>query len=190
VGQRPKPTSGGYGSYYGSASSGNAYGGGATSGGYVGVGTGGYGGSAANASYYAGNAGGNSAMSGMRQRRSVAVASATNEDEGAQNFQIQEQVQIRQQERQSQQRLSEARQAEKSLATLGTLFGKMSTLISQQAEVVDKVEDDVEAALVDVSAGQQEIQTLYSIKKGNRALIIKVFAILIFFIIFMRIYKK
>jgi syntaxin 5 len=99
-------------------------------------------------------------------------------------------VQIRQQERQSQQRLAEARQAERSLATLGTVFGKMSTLLSQQAEVVDKVEDDVEAALVDVSAGQQEITILYSIKKGNRALIIKVFAILIFFIIFMRIYKK
>lgn len=190
LGQRPKPTSGGYGSYYGNASS---TGGGKTSGGYVGVGTGGYGGSAANASYYQGTGGssGTGAMSGgMRQRRSAGVASATNQDEHAQNFQIQEQVQIRQQERQSQQRLQEARQAEKSLATLGTLFGKMSTLISQQAEVVDKVEDDVEAALVDVSAGQQEITTLYSIKKGNRALIIKVFAILIFFIIFMRIYKK
>jgi syntaxin 5 len=73
---------------------------------------------------------------------------------------------------------------------LGTLFGKMSTLLSQQAEVVDKVEDDVEAAMVDVAAGHDEITTLYSIKKGNRALIIKVFAILIFFIIFMRIYKK
>ena len=192
LGQRPKPTSGGYGSYYGSASSTNcnAYGGGATSGGYVGVGTGGYGGSAANASYYAGAGNNSASMSGMRQRRSGVTASASNQDEGAQNFQIQEQVQIRQQERQSQQRLAEARQAEKSLATLGTLFFKMSTLISQQAEVVDKVEDDVEAALVDVSAGQQEITTLYSIKKGNRALIIKVFAILIFFIIFMRIYKK
>jgi hypothetical protein len=192
MGQRPKPSSGGYGSYYGSASSttGNAYGGGATSGGYVGVGTGGYGGSAANASYYAGTGNSTASMSGMRQRRSGVTASASNQDEGAQNFQIQEQVQIRQQERQSQQRLAEARQAERSLATLGTVFGKMSTLLSQQAEVVDKVEDDVEAALVDVSAGQQEITILYSIKKGNRALIIKVFAILIFFIIFMRIYKK
>jgi hypothetical protein len=192
LGQKARPTSGGYGSYYGSASTtSTAYGGGATSGGYVGVGTGGYGGSAANASYYAGSGSNSSVSSGMRQRRHVGVASATNQDEQqGQNFQIQEQVQIRQQERQSQQRLQEARQAEKSLATLGTLFGKMTTLISQQAEVVDKVEDDVEAALVDVSAGQQEITTLYSIKKGNRALIIKVFAILIFFIIFMRIYKK
>jgi uncharacterized protein with ParB-like and HNH nuclease domain len=48
----------------------------------------------------------------------------------------------------------------------------------------------VEAALVDVAAGQQEITTLYSIKKGNRALIIKTFALLIFFIVFMRFYAK
>ena len=88
------------------------------------------------------------------------------------------------------QRVQEARQAERSLAELGTLFGKMSTLISQQSEIIDKVEDDVEAANLDVMAGEQEIATLYSIKKGNRALIIKVFALLIFFIIFMKIYQK
>jgi len=178
--QRPRPAAGGY-SYYGNGAAG--YGGGtAAAGGYGGVGTGGYGGSKANASYYTGS-------TGMRQRRNVA-ASSTTQDQQAQSGQIQEQLQIRQQERQSQQRLQEARQAEKSLAELGAVFGKMSTLISQQSEVIDKVEDDVEAALFDVSAGQQEIQTLYSIKKGNRGLIIKVFGILIFFIIFMRLYKK
>ena len=64
----------------------------------------------------------------------------------------------------------------------------MSTLISQQGEVVNKVEDDVEAALGNVGAGEQEIQTLYTIKRGNRGLILKVFGILIFLIIFMRFY--
>ena len=63
-------------------------------------------------------------------------------------------------------------------------------MISQQSETIDKVEDDVEAAFMDVSAGQEEITVLYSIKKGNRALIIKTFAMLIFLIIFMRFYAR
>jgi hypothetical protein len=193
--QRPRPTSGGYSYYGGNGPTGNsAYGGGATSGGYGRTGTGGYGGSAANASYYVGGNSSSSsvggAVSGMRQRRQVAASATTQDNDQSQDFAIQEQMQIRQQERKSQLRLKEARQAEKTLATVATLFGKMSTMISQQAEVVDKVEDDVEAAFLDVAAGHEEITTLYSIKKGNRALIIKVFGILIFFILFMRIYKK
>lgn len=176
AGRTAAPAAGGY-AYYG-----KGYGTSATTGGYVGVGTAGYGGSAANSSYYTG-------ATGMRQRRSVA-ASGTTQDATAQQGQMQEQMMVRQQERQSQQRLQEARQAEKSLAELGNVFGKMSTLISQQSEVMDKIEDDVECALFDVTAGQQEITTLYSIKKGNRALIIKVFGILIFFICFMKLYSK
>ena len=57
-------------------------------------------------------------------------------------------------------------------------------------EVLEKVEDDVEAGLAEVTAGQEEITTLYALKKGNRALIIKLFSLLIFLIIFMRFYKK
>lgn len=126
-------------------------------------------------------------MTGMRQRK---AALGVSQDATQQQQQMQEQMLIRQQERQTQQRLQEAQHVESSLAELGTLFGKMSSLISQQAEVVDKLEDDVEAAMVDVSYGQQEITILYHLKKGNRMLIIKVFGLLIFFICFMRFYKK
>lgn len=87
-------------------------------------------------------------------------------------------------------RLQEARQAEQSIAELGTVFGKMSTMIAQQSETLEKVEDDVEAAFADVSAGQEEITILYEIKKGNRPLILKTFALLNFLIIFMRFYAK
>ena len=87
-------------------------------------------------------------------------------------------------------RLHEVRQAEQALASIGQLFGKMSQLVQQQAEVVVSIEDDVEAASLDVQAGHEEIGKVYNIKKGNRALILKVFGLLIFLIIFMRIYKK
>jgi len=181
----------------------NPYGGGpSTTGGYGGGGYGGYGGgggAAATGSYYGGGAGG-PATTGMRQRR----AKATNnynyydgnnnngdgnqqEDEAAQ---IQMRMQKRQQQRQTENRLQEAHEAEHKLAELGTMFSKMTSLITQQGEVLEKVEDDMEAGLSEVTAGQQEITTLYSLKKGNRGLIIKLFSLLIFLIIFMRFYKN
>jgi hypothetical protein len=170
-------TSSGYGGY-GSASSTGGYG---TSGSY-------YGGGLAN------NAG------GMRHRRGKQSATTgkyyqhnnnnTGDEQDDEANKVDSQIQQRKQQRQTQSRLEEAQQAEKTLAELGTMFSKMSTLISQQGEVLEKVEDDVEAGLVEVTAGQEEISILYSIKKGNRGLIIKVFGLLIFFIIFMRFYKR
>merc|ERR1712008_596089 len=100
------------------------------------------------------------------------------------------QIQQRQQQRQTQQRLDEARQAETALGELGQLFGKMSSLLVQQGETLEKIEDDVEAAHADVAAGREEIGKLYMIKKGNRPLIIKIFVILIFLIFFMKGYQN
>lgn len=125
----------------------------------------------------------------MRQRRTTAATHDSSNQNSTNPQQQQLLLQQRQQERHSQQRLDEARQAESSLAELGNLFGKMSTLIAQQAEVLDKVEDDVEAAMVDVASGGKEIQTVYHIQKGNRPLILKTFLLLNFFIVFMKFYR-
>ena len=152
-------------------------------------------------SYYGGGAsyGGASGSQGgfgMRQRKAGGVSSSPNGVQQDQNQQqdatdtVQQQIQERQAKRETAQRLAESQQAERTLGELGTLFGKMSTLISEQGEVLEKVEDDVEAAFVDVIAGQEELTKLYGIKKGNRPLIIKTFAILNFLIVFMRFYKN
>ena len=101
---------------------------------------------------------------------------------------VQNSIQTRRARRETAARLEQARSAERTLANLGTMFGKMADLVVAQGETIEKVEDDVEAAHVDVYAGHEEIQKLYGITKGNRGLILKVFGILIFFIIFMRFY--
>jgi hypothetical protein len=134
---------------------------------------------------------------GMRQRKGG--GGGENNNVSSNNIPVQEQeeeekvhsqIQMRERKRQTQQRLNEARQAESTLSEVTTLFSKMSTLIVQQGETLEKIEDDVECALVDVSAGQEELTKLYSIKKGNRPLIVKTFFILNFLIIFMRAYYK
>eukprot|EP00934_Nitzschia_sp_Nitz4_P003864 Nitzschia sp. Nitz4//scaffold126_size65214//63663//65018//NITZ4_006170-RA/size65214-processed-gene-0.46-mRNA-1//-1//CDS//3329534731//3854//frame0 len=135
---------------------------------------------------------------GMRQRKgqTVTTTSTTDSTTGApepyleEEEKIHEQIQQRKYQRQTQQRLDEARQVETKLGELGQVFGKMANLISQQGEVMEKIEDDVENAHHEVVAAQEELSNLYSLKKGNRPLIIKVFLVLNFLIIFMRAYKK
>jgi hypothetical protein len=174
--------------------------------GYGGVGHGGgYGGSGHTTSFHNNNYNTNNtsrASLGMRQRRGNTSSLTMPVQEQHQQQQeldqqnqeeeqkVHSQIQLRQHQRETQKRLEEARQAETMLGELGQMFGKMSTLISQQGETLEKIEDDIECALVDVQAGQEELTKLYGIKKGNRPLIIKTFAILNFLIIFMRVYYK
>jgi syntaxin 5 len=170
-------------SHYYASSSPAAYGGGG-GGGYYGGG----GATTTTSSYGGGSV-------GMRQRRVQQPYYANSLSDTSQQPQqsTNNQVLLQEQQHKSvfrQQRVQHARQAERSLAELGTLFGKMTSLIVQQSEVLEKIEDDVEAAVIDVTAGQEEITILYALKKGNRALIIKVFALLIFMIVFMRFYVK
>eukprot|EP01082_Thalassiosira_pseudonana_P005777 g5294.t1 g5294 contig2:180304-180972(+) len=166
---------------------------------------GGYGGSSSYAGYGgASNSAKNnntqqpSFSTGMRQRKQQPQKSTIQIDNGADDkynkstdgdsSDIQQQIQTRRQNRQTQSRLASARLAEKSIAELGTMFTKMSTLISQQGEMLERIEDDVEAAGGDIDAGHEELVKVYGMTKGNRALILKVFGILIGLIIFMKLY--
>ena len=77
-------------------------------------------------------------------------------------------------------RLDEAVQVEKTLNELAGMFGKLSSLIVNQGEVLEKIEDDTVMAGLEVDAGAAEIQKVHRIKKGNRGLIVKVFGVLVF----------
>lgn len=105
-----------------------------------------------------------------------------------QNSQTQMQLQNRRQARETKARLENARQAERTIHELGTMFSKMASLIHSQAQHIEKIEDDVELAQNDVAIGHEEITKLFDITKGNRLLIIKVFAVLIMMILFLRLY--
>ena len=133
---------------------------------------------------------------GMRQRKQqpgqplrTAIDQGDDDDKYSKDSTLQ-QIQTRRQNRQTASRLQSARLAEKSIAELTTMFSKMSNLISQQGEVLERIEDDVEAAGGDIDAGHDELVKVYGYTKGNRALILKVFAVLIFLIVFMRFYKR
>mmetsp|Transcript_1940 Transcript_1940/g.3194 ORF Transcript_1940/g.3194 Transcript_1940/m.3194 type:complete len:410 (-) Transcript_1940:27-1256(-) len=79
-------------------------------------------------------------------------------------------------------RLQQAQQAESTVAQMGQLFSQMATLVSEQSEVIMRIEDDVEAGLVETLEAQGHLQTVHDITKGNRGLIIKIFLLLLLFI--------
>ena len=101
---------------------------------------------------------------------------------------MQDQVQQRRNARDTMSRMDNARQVESAIAELGQMFGKMATLVSQQQEIVDKIDDDVEMSMMKVDAGTQEIQKVFDIVQSNRGLIFKIFGLLIFFILFFKMY--
>ena len=86
-------------------------------------------------------------------------------------------------------RLISAEAAERSLDQLTKVFSNMSTLILSQGEILTRIEDDVEMTLGEVDAGSEEISKLYIMTKSNRGLIMKLFGIMTFLIIFMKIYR-
>ena len=65
---------------------------------------------------------------------------------------------------------------------MGKLFVQMATLVKDQSEMISRIEDDVEAGLQDTQDANTSMMKLYEITKGNRRMILKIFALLVFFI--------
>ncbi|RYH24221.1 hypothetical protein EON65_17000 [archaeon] len=66
---------------------------------------------------------------------------------------------------------------------MGEMFTQMASLVAEQGETITRIEDDVEEGLMHTTEAKDHIQRVYDITKGNRSMIIKVFAILLFFIL-------
>ncbi len=69
------------------------------------------------------------------------------------------------------------------LLQMGQLFTQMATLVMEQGETLTRIEDDVEIGLANVVEGHQNLVDFSNVTKGNRGLIIKVFLLLVFFIL-------
>ena len=57
----------------------------------------------------------------------------------------------------------------------------MANLVMAQGEVVTRIEDDVEIGLMETKEAHKSMETFYEITKGNRSMILKIFAIMIIF---------
>ena len=66
---------------------------------------------------------------------------------------------------------------------MGQMFAQMASLVMNQSETLTRIEDDIECGLQETVEGHAYVQNVYDITQGNRSMIVKIFAILLFFII-------
>ena len=113
-----------------------------------------------------------STQTGMRARRPQQV-----EETSRLERQQQQQRQQLVLEQNARQRLEHALDVEKEIGKLGEVFSRFAGLVAQQAEVVERLDDDVEASRADVDAGHSELTRAHERIRGNRALYLKIFGI-------------
>ena len=113
-----------------------------------------------------------STQTGMRARRPQQV-----EETSRLERQQQQQRQQLVLEQNARQRLEHALDVEKEIGKLGEVFSRFAGLVAQQAEVVERLDDDVEASRADVDSGYSELTRAHERIRGNRALYLKIFAI-------------
>ena len=74
--------------------------------------------------------------------------------------------------------------AEKMIGELATTFQKMTGLVSQQAEMLSSIDQNLDCSMDNVEKAQTNLSTFLDGITGNRSLVLKTFATLIMFAVF------
>lgn len=75
-------------------------------------------------------------------------------------------------------------EVEKTIGELGQLFKRLGTLISEQQELVERIDEDVENAVSNADRAQAALLKTYEKVSSNKGLYMKLMAIITLFIIF------
>lgn len=73
---------------------------------------------------------------------------------------------------------------QRTIGELATMFQKMTVMVTAQEEMIQRIDHDVDDTLSNVEQGQDQLLKYFHHISSNRWLIIKVFLILIFFVVF------
>lgn len=73
---------------------------------------------------------------------------------------------------------------EKTLYDISALFKRFSTIVQSHEELVVRIDSNAEEALYDIEGAKNELTQLYETTSSNRALMLKIFFILLVFITF------
>lgn len=82
-----------------------------------------------------------------------------------------------------QDRANAMNQVESNIVELGTIFQKLAVMVSEHREMVQRIEDNVEEASSNVELSMAALTDTLSSLRTNRALFLKVFGIIVTFII-------
>lgn len=77
---------------------------------------------------------------------------------------------------------------ESTIVELGGIFQQLAHMVKEQEEMVERIDSNIENTELNVEAAHAEILKYFQSVTGNRWLMIKIFAVLIFFFIFFIIF--
>jgi syntaxin 5 len=80
-------------------------------------------------------------------------------------------------------RADAVRQVESTIVELGQIFSQLATMVSEQGEMVERIDANVEETVANMDAGHSQLMVYYNSISGNRALILKVFGVLLAFLV-------
>lgn len=81
-------------------------------------------------------------------------------------------------------RTDAVKQVESTIVELGQIFNQLATMVSEQGELVERIDANVEDTVTNMEAGQNQLMLYYNSIAGNRSLILKVFGVLLAFLVF------
>lgn len=82
------------------------------------------------------------------------------------------------------QRAETMQNIESTIIELGGIFQQLAFMVKEQEEMVERIDSNIEDAELNVEAAHTEILRYFQSVTNNRWLMIKIFAVLIFFFIF------
>lgn len=103
-----------------------------------------------------------------------------NGTQGAQGLSM---IQAPQENRYQTARVDAVRQVESTVVELEQIFNQLATMVSEQGELVERIDANVEDTAVNMHAGHAQLIRYFNSIAGNRALILKVFGVLLFFLV-------
>ena len=85
-------------------------------------------------------------------------------------------------------RLKAADEIESTIGELGQLFRRLTTMISEQQEMVERIDEDIENAVSSVDQAHGALQKAYDAAASNRGLYMKIGGILALFFLFFTVF--
>lgn len=77
---------------------------------------------------------------------------------------------------------------ESTINELGTIYRQLATMIAEQGEQVQRIDMNIESMQVNIERGQNELAKYLRRVSSNRWLMVKIFAVLIIFVIFFNLF--
>merc|ERR1712139_530909 len=73
---------------------------------------------------------------------------------------------------------------QRTIGELATMFQKMAVMVTAQEEMIQRIDHDIDDTTDNMNAAQDSLLKYFHHISSNRSLILKVFCILIFFVVF------